>query len=120
MTVPQTNGLEALRDEMSSSCRNFRTTTNLGEEVNGGPQSSCSPQPPWGPLCFRPGATRLRLASILPTSLVTKKRKSPRQGQTRGLQSAPWPLSHGFIFSPEKWEMPKFGFPKQKVCGFLK
>lgn len=118
MTVPQTSGHEALKDETSSSCRNVRTTAKLVERENGGPRAA-------GPSC---GAVRAlaggRLGSVLPASVPhhTSLRNASHRDEARpgALQKAPRPFSRGFIFSPEKWEMSKFGSPKQKMCGFLK
>lgn len=62
MTVPQTSGHEALKDETSSSCRNVRTTAKLGGEGKRWPPGSGPLR--WGRPSSGGGKTRLCLASI--------------------------------------------------------
>lgn len=62
MTVPQTSGHEALKDETSSSCRNVRTTAKLGGEGKRRPPGSGPLR--WGRPSSHRGETRLCLASI--------------------------------------------------------
>lgn len=96
MTVPQTSGHEALKDETSSSCRNVRTTAKLVERENGGPRAA---GPSGGAVRALAGG---RLGSVLPASHVTKKRQSQRRGQTRGpAESTPTVLAWLYFLTRE-------------------